>query len=113
MGYLAIIGDCLVLSILSLYKQIIFLVYPDERKKDLENVTKSYNLLEEGKNKILSSMRLWKRVESWNVFIKREEEIPFLEEPWYSEQLLLHMEYDQGSLLHVSKVFVRWYSNSF
>ena len=45
--------ECFVLTLISAYKQIVFLIWPDERRKDLEQVTASYNLDDEGKKKFL------------------------------------------------------------
>ncbi len=50
MGRLSIILECIFLSFLSIYKQTVFYFYPEERKKDLDKATKSYNFLDEGKS---------------------------------------------------------------
>jgi hypothetical protein len=45
--------DCFVLALVCVYKRTVFCLFPDERRRDLELVTASYNLDEEGKKKFL------------------------------------------------------------
>jgi hypothetical protein len=56
--------DCLALSAVCVYKRLLFLVFPEERKRDLVRVTESYNLWEEGKKKYL----FWRNSETVSNF---------------------------------------------
>jgi len=105
MGHLAIIWDCLVLSLFSVYKQILFFIYPDERTKDLEKATNFYKFLDEGKNPIVFKQKKYKKSVIFCYY--RRKEIPFLEESRLDEQFPIYLEHDQNSLLYVSKILIK------
>ena len=52
--------ECALLAVECVYKRIYFVLFPEQRKRDLEKVTESYNLMDEGKKKYLG----WRNAET-------------------------------------------------